>query len=65
MKLTEHMEPVTDIDAFVEAMVKCFLDPGKWGYELEGGTENLGDIIRKMVAAEYEFRVIKRADAWD
>ncbi len=55
--LTEQISPVTQIDLFVETIVKCFLDEGQWGYALGGGTEGLDLMLRRVIAAEYNYGV--------
>jgi len=61
MEFTDQVDPVDDVDLFVEAIVECFSDPAPWGYKIEGNPE-LRPTIRRMITAGYAQGVVKRDD---
>lgn len=62
IELTDHVNPVKDIDSFVKAIVNCFLNSALWGYKLKERIEMLGPLLRRINAAKYALKVIKRDD---
>ena len=55
IELIDQMNPVKDIESFVEAVLRCFSNSSKWGYRLKRKSEDLMPKIRRMIAAEYAY----------